>query len=112
MLSINYNINVQDSNNVNVQAGSPNATINQEHKNTLVDLFSKIEEILKNNDKLDDLFKTDLLEDVEEMKEKAGAGKKLSRSMWDGFLNRTANISQISSLCVQIGQILWPSISS
>jgi hypothetical protein len=98
-------INVSDSSNVNIVSGSSNVSITADNKKTINKLVNEIKEAVKTID-ISDAQKSDIVECAEDIQERVEENKEVKKFSIKNLIGLTSDLSQISSLAIQIGQIL------
>jgi len=100
----NIQINVADSNNVNIVTGN-NVKINSKVKAEALDIINQLKQAL--TEQKDQISQSaELIECAEEIEEKINADKKVSKFAFKGLLDSTSSIAGIGEFVISLGQVL------
>lgn len=106
LINNNYNLTISNSPNANIVSGSTNVSIQITNYSEIKNKINEIKEAIQNSKELTQDNRQDLVECLDEVETNINAGKKPKFS-FKTLLELGSNFSSISSLLVDLGQLLF-----
>lgn len=99
-------INVTDSSNVNIVSQSSDVEISQKIKESVNSQITELIKQLENIQDIDKELKTDILDCVNDIKNNIKNNKKVPKYSLKGLIDLTSKVASLSSLGIEIAQLL------